>query len=359
MDTSTTAPNTDLGPLLEGDLRRLTELRTDVPVLSVYIDLNPTDFATQPARDSAYTSVLDEARKRIEEVETGRDGRMSLRADLERVSAFLTGSGAKRGSGVAIFAASAAGLFEAYTLGRPPRTQVVIEDSPYVTPLFVAGDLRDWLIVVADASNARFLHGNPEHVEELEHHEEQILGQHEGQDTSDHQRWVENQIDQHLKRVAADVDRRLTAGRYGKVLIAGSVEIAPRLEERLSNPAREKLAGRFAVEVPDARPDDIREAVRPCFDEDEQRHEREVLDRLAERLGRGQRAAAGIGDVLAMLEQARVETLVYDARAQAPRPEAIEQAIEDAVAQSAAVLALRHHPGALEPHGHIAAVLRF
>lgn len=359
MEAITTAPNADLGPLLEGDLRRLSEQHPDVPVLSLYIDLNPTDFATQPARDSACTSVLDEAHRRVEEFETSRDGRMSLRADLERVSALLTGSGAKRGSGIAIFAASAAGLFEAYTLGRPPQTQVVIDDSPYVTPLFVAGDLRDWLIVVADAGNARFLHGNLEHVEELEHAEERILGQHERQDTSDHQRWVENQIDQHLKRVAAEVDRRLAAGRYDKLLVAGSVEIAPRLEERLSNPAREKLAGRFTVEVPDARPDDIREAVRPCFDEDEQRHEREVLDRLAERLGRGERAAAGIADVLAMLEQARVETLVYDARGRAAPAEAIEQAIEDALAQSAAVLPLRHHPDALEPHGHIAAVLRF
>lgn len=359
MDTFATAQNADLAPLLEGDLRRLSELRTDVPVLSLYIDLNTTDFATQPARDSAYSSLLDEAHKRIEEFETGHDGLMSLRADLERARTFLGESGAKRASGLVIFAASAAGLFEAYTLARAPRSRVVIDDSPYVTPLFAAADLRDWLIVVADARNARFLHGNAEHIEELEHAQEQIGGQHERQGTSDHQRWVENQIDQHLKRVAADVDRRLATGRFGKVLIAGSAEIAPRLEENMSNPAREKLAGRFAVEVPDTIPDHIREAARPCFEEQERRHEREVLDRLAERLGRGERAAGGIADVLAMLEQARVETLVYDTGAQAARPEAIEQAIEDAVAQSAEILPLRHHRDALEPHGHIAAVLRF
>lgn len=78
----------------------------------------------------------------------------------------------------------------------------------------------------------------------------------------------------------------------------------------LGNPARERLAGRFDVEVPIAHADDVRRAALPCFEEDERRHERAVLDRLAERLGRGERAVAGLEDVQAMLEQMRVKTLV-------------------------------------------------
>lgn len=359
MDTSATMATADSAPLLDDDLRRLSALRPDVPVLSIYVDLNPTDFATLPARDAACTSILDEAHKRIEQFETDHAGRMSLRADLARAATFLDGPAPKRGSGIVIFAASAAGLFEAHTLQRAPRSRVVIGDSPYVTPLFAAGDTRDWLIVVVDARNARFLHGNAAQIEEIEYVQQHIAGQHERQSTSDHQRWVENQIDHHLKRVAAELDRHLATGRFGKVLISAPAEIAPRLEQTMSNPAREKLAGRFDVEVPDTVPDEIRQAAGPCFEEDERRRERAVLDRLAARLGRAERAAAGIGDVLAMLEQARVETLLYDATAPVPQPEALEQAIEDAIAQSAEILPLRHHRGALEPHGHIAALLRF
>lgn len=359
MNTSTAARQADIAPLLDSDLRRLSALRPDVPVLSLYVDINPTDFGTQPARDGAYRSALDEARKRIEAYETDHAGRMSLRADLEQAAAFLERSGPKRGHGVVIFAASAAGLFEAYTLPRAPRTRVVVDESPYITPLFTAADVRDWLIVVVDARNARLLHGNADHLEELEQFQDHIEGQHERQNTSDHQRWVENQVDQHLKKAAAAVDRHLAGARSDKVLVGAPPEIAPRFEEVMSNPAREKLAGRFDVEVPDAIPDDIRAAVLPCLEEDERRHEREVLDRLAERLGRGERAAAGVDEVLAMLEQARVETLLYDEAAQRPDAEVLERAIEDAVAQSAEILPLRHHRGALEPHGQIAAVLRF
>ncbi len=205
----------------------------------------------------------------------------------------------------------------------------------------------------------RLLHGNPDHIEELEQVKDVIPGQHERQGTAEHQRAVEHQIDQHLKKAAGDVERLLATGRFGRVLIGAPAEIAPRFEQNLSNPARDKLAGRFDVEVPDTSPDDVRQAVSACFEADELRHERDVLERLTERLGRGERAVTGAADVLAMLEQARVGILIYDERFDGPEPQALEKALEHAVAQSAEILPLRHHPDALEPHGQIAAVLRF
>jgi peptide chain release factor subunit 1 len=341
------------------NLRRLAALRPGVPVLSLYLDLDPSEFGTQPARASAYTSLLDEAAKHVEAHDTDHDGRRSLREAVERARSFLEDYRPEASHGIAIFAAPAADVFEAHSLPRAPRTNVVIDTSPAIAPMIAAIDTRDWLIVAVDARHARFLHGNTARVEELEHDRAHIPGQHERQSTSDHQRWVEHNIDQHLRDAAAVVDRLLATGRHDRLLIGGPAEIATRFEERiLSNPARQKLAGRFDVEVPDTIPDDIRTAVAGCFEDGERRHEREVLDRLAERLGRGERAVAGIADVLAMLEQARVETLLYDDRAQTP-PEALEQAVEDAVTQSAEVLPLRHHRDALREHGDVAAVLRF
>lgn len=67
-------------------LRRLAELRLDRPVvLSLYLDLDPTEFATPPARATAIRSLLDEADRRLRE----RDGlshqdRVDLQASLER-----------------------------------------------------------------------------------------------------------------------------------------------------------------------------------------------------------------------------------------------------------------------------------
>jgi peptide subunit release factor 1 (eRF1) len=347
------------GPVIAESLRRLGALRPEVPVLSLYLDLNPTDFGTQRARQSAFTSLLDEAHKRVEEYDTDHDCRVSLRADVERASAFFDEYQPRGGRGVAIFAASAADLFEPHTLPRAPHTQVVIDDSPYVTPLVEAADTRDWLIVLVDSRHARFLHGNTDHIEEFEQSTDDIAGQHERSGPTDHQRWVEHEVDAHLKNVAHELDKHLRSGTFDGVLVGGPPEIAPRLQDTMSNPAREKLAGRFEVEVPYAHPDDVRHAAMPCFEDDERRHEREVLDRLAERLGRGERAVAGADDVLAMLEQARVEILLYEERFAPPEPGLLEEAIEEAVAQSAEVLPVRYYPDELAQRGHIAAVLRF
>ena len=48
-------------------LRRLAEVRPGDggKVLSVYVDFDPSQFGTQPARASAITSALDEAEKEV------------------------------------------------------------------------------------------------------------------------------------------------------------------------------------------------------------------------------------------------------------------------------------------------------
>src|SRR5918999_5901461 len=58
-----TAPDRDA-------LRRLAEVRLDRPVvLSLYLDLDPTRFAVPPARATQVRSLLDEADRRIREMQ--------------------------------------------------------------------------------------------------------------------------------------------------------------------------------------------------------------------------------------------------------------------------------------------------
>ena len=73
-------------------LRELAELRPERGrVLSVFLNLDPTEFATPPARASAVTSVLTEAAHRIDEAELDHADREGLRGDLERVREVLGG----------------------------------------------------------------------------------------------------------------------------------------------------------------------------------------------------------------------------------------------------------------------------
>ena len=354
-----TAGYVDAGRVIAGTLRQLATLRPPVPVLSVYLDLDLSRFGTHAARRSAVTALLDTAHKRIEDYDTGHRGRVSLRDDLERARAFFDTFSPEGSRGAAVFAAGAAEIFESYLLPRPTPTRVVIDDSPFITPLVRAADLRDWLIVLVDTRHARLLHGNTDHVEELERVRDDVPARHERAGPSDHQRHVEKAVDVHLQHVAREIDAQVATAGYERVILGGPAEIVPRLESsHLSTSARGRVAGRIAVEVPTAAADEVRQAAHRIFEEDEVRHEHETLERLAGRLASGKGAVAGLDAVRDALVQRRVETLVYDERRAPPQP-VLESTIEEAVVQSAWILPLRHAAGALDRDGNIAAILRF
>jgi stalled ribosome rescue protein Dom34 len=213
--------------------------------------------------------------------------------------------------------------------------------------------------VLVDTRNARLMHGNTDHIEEIERVKDNVPGRHEQAGPSDHQRHVEKVVDVHLEHVARELDAQLATGGYERVILGGPPEILPRLESsHMSNPARAQIAGHIEVEVPTVVADEVRRAATPVFEEDEVRYEHELLARLAARLARGEGAVAGIDDVRDALVQRRVETLLYDGR-RVPSESALESAIEEAVVQSAAILPVRNAPDALSQHGHIAAILRF
>ena len=78
-------------------LRRLAELHPERgKVLSVFFNLDPSEFATPPARATEINSVLTAAAHKVEEVDgLGHEERMALRADVERVREVLSGRTAR------------------------------------------------------------------------------------------------------------------------------------------------------------------------------------------------------------------------------------------------------------------------
>ena len=67
-------------------LRALAELRLDRPlVISLYLNLDPSQFATPPARKSGIRSLIDEAERRVRERNgLSHEDRAALQGSLER-----------------------------------------------------------------------------------------------------------------------------------------------------------------------------------------------------------------------------------------------------------------------------------
>jgi len=371
-------------------LRRLAEARVgDAKVLSVFLNLDPREFATPAARSTEVRSRLDRAGRLVRE-ESERlthEQKESLRADLERVAGELgNGAGTKGAHGLAIFSASAAGLFEMLRLSTPVDHDPVIADTPYLAPLSMIGAAEWWCVVLVNRRSGRLFCGSSDALEEIELIDDGVRNRHDqgGWSQANYQRSIDKDAADHLKHAAevafARLKRRLPAG----ILIGAPGELAGALEGHLHPYLRERLAGRIDIDVEHSSPEDIRKAAAPAIDAAARAAQDEALDALAGDFAHD-RAASGLGAVLDAMHQQRVRALLVDDGFSAPgvvcpacgwmgagdagacpadgtatqaRDDIVDAAIRRALSQAAAVHVLRDRPE-LASHGHVAALLRY
>jgi len=372
-------------------LRRLAEARVgDAKVLSVFLNLDPREFATPAARSTEVRSRLDRAGRLVRE-ESERlthEQKESLRADLERVASELgNGAGTKGAHGLAIFSASAAGLFEMLRLSTPVDHDPVIADTPYLAPLSMIGAAERWCVVLVNRRSGRLFCGSSDALEEIELIDDGVRNRHDqgGWSQANYQRSIDKDVHDHLKHVAEVVFLHLKEANPAGILIGAPQELAGDFESTLHPYMRERLAGRIEIDVENSTPEDVRRCAADRIAEVARKREDEALGRLAEEYAREGRAASQLADVLTAVHEQRVETVLVDrgyraagvvcpqcgwlggvgfAECQADgtpverRDDIVEVVIERAITQSADVHILRDRPE-LASHGHIAAILRF
>jgi peptide chain release factor subunit 1 len=372
-------------------LRRLAETRPgDAKVLSLFLNLDPREFATPAARSTEVRSLLDRAGRlvREESEHLTHEQKESLRADLERVSAELgDGVGTKGAHGLAVFTASAAGLFEVLRLSRPVDHEPVIADTPYLAPLSMIGPAEWWCVVLVNRRTARLFCGSGDAIEEFGLVDDGVRNRHDqgGWSQANYQRSVDKDVQDHLKHVAEVVFEHMKRTLPDGVLVGGPQETVADFEGTLHPYLRERLAGRIDIDVENSTIEDVRRCAAERIEAAHRQRDDEVLARLAEAFGANGRAASGLSDVLAAVHEQRVEALLVDQGFRAagvvcpqcgwlggegisecqadgtpvePRDDIVEVVIERAITQSAAVHVLRDRPE-LASHGHVAALLRF
>jgi peptide subunit release factor 1 (eRF1) len=371
-------------PITQARLRALAAVHPDQGrVLSVFLNLDPTQFATAAARSSAITSVITAAAHKVEESDgLSHEERMALRDDVERVRAVLAGSdvAANGTRAVAVYACGPEDLLEVVRLRRPVENRVVLDRTAFVEPLVMQGTDERWMVVLTNRRAARLFFGPGDALEETDRFVDDVHSQHDqgGWSQLNYQRSVEKEVSDHLvhaAELAFDLYKQRGADR---VLIGAPEELLGDFKAKLHPYLTERIAGKIAVDVENASLDDVRAAAGEAIEQHIRRCEREALDRLAEGVGRGGRAAAGIDEVLDALNQARVETLLIAENFRAggridfqaglllpdrgeqgePVEDIVEPAIEKAIEQSANAMVVRHHDD-LTPLGGIGALLRF
>jgi peptide chain release factor subunit 1 len=358
-------------------------------VLSVYLNLDPGELGTRPARATAIRSVLDEAARAVRESEgLTHDEQAGLRADVERLESYFGDTFSAEGvHGLAVFSSSPGGLFEVIRLPEAPQTRVVVADAPYIEPLVRAGMEPRWVVLLVSRANGRVLRGSSTRLAEVRTLDENVHQQHSqgGWSQAGYERSVDEDARRHVARVIAALQEDVARRPFDLLLYAGPDELGSAfIEEQLGEELRGRLAGRFSCDVSNTSPGDVLEAAHDAMLMAEARRERETLDRLADALGMGAHASSSLDRVLEGLVERRVETLLLDPGFSAPgvscptcgwlgmegtecpvdgsrlveHDDVTEIAIEAAETQSAEITFVQHHPD-LQAYGGIASIDRF
>ena len=207
-------------PITQARLRALAAVHPEQGrVLSVFLNLDPTEFATPSARSSAITSVLTAATHKVE----SKDGltheeRMALRDDVERVRDVLLSDVAANGTrAVAVYACGPADLLEVVRLRRPVENKVVLDRTAFVEPLVLHGTDEEWLVLITNRRAARLFVGPGDALEETDRIVDDVHSQHEkgGWSQANYQRSVDKEVTDHLlhaAELAFDVYKKRGAG---------------------------------------------------------------------------------------------------------------------------------------------------
>jgi peptide chain release factor subunit 1 len=377
--------------------RRMLERTGEHPVISVYLDLDPSEFATAPARATQVRSLIDEAERngRLARDELSNEDRTVLTKDLDRLQEYLGSdelpvSGARA---LAVFCSGQDDLLETVPLARVVQPRVVIASTPYLEPLVAGPPEGRVAVVLISHRSGRILVGNLRELGETEDVSDDVHGRTARGGLSQHnyERSIEADVQHHLRHVAEELYRNWQQERFSRLVVGGTAQDVDQFASELPNDLRPLLAaGRLDLDVETASVPEVSKALAPVLDQARKATEAAALTELGDRLGAKSRAARGIEDTIEALDERRVETLLLarnfaaagvrcprcgllypegtancpaDGEATIPVADLREAAVEAAVLQDASVLVFGEGsdpaPPSLQHGGGIAALLRF
>ena len=273
----------DLQLTAEG-LRSLTEV--EIPagrVISVFVDLDPSEFGVVRARASQVSSLVDGLSRTVEALadELAHDELTALRSDRDRIRDELNDLDAEGARGLALFACSPADLWEVLRLPFSVGPDVVVDVVPHVVPLLNGGHAATWAVAIVSRSAGQVLVGGPDGLRELLVRDDDVHGQHDqgGWSQARYERSVDREADEHV-RALLDTVRRLHERRgFDHLLVVAGPEVWASVEHGLHAELREILAGRVDADIPGASPEEVLAVVRPEMHRVREQHERELLGR--------------------------------------------------------------------------------
>jgi peptide chain release factor subunit 1 len=291
--------------------------------ISLYLDLEPSVVPTAGDAATRLNSLLDEGARAdgANRRELSHDQRAALRGDFERIRRYFDVEFSRNGArGLAIFCAGLDNVWRPLPLTEPVSDEIKVGHLLYLAPLVpLVGRGEGALVVVVSREQGQIYRLQAGRLAEIADHFEEQPRRHDqgGWSQARFQRHVDELAQEHLRRVAEEVDRLVRRLRSPQVVVVTSEETWSEFSALLAQETRNAVAGVAQAEA-HAQPPELLAATAPVLERWRAERERAVVERWREEAGRDGRAAAGWRPTLEAASDGRVEILLFQEGAGRP-----------------------------------------
>jgi peptide subunit release factor 1 (eRF1) len=293
---------------------------TTLPVISLYLNAQ----SDKHGRDQFEQFIKRELYGRVRTYPATSPERASFEADVKKIQDYLESELKPAANGVAIFACTGAGLFEAVQLNAPvEENRLYVYTQPHLYHLARLDDEHPrFAALVTDANSARiFLFGLGETLES-----EQVKGKKVqrvkvgGWSQARYQRRVQNAHQSHAKEAIDTLGKLVRSEGIKHVLIAGDPQIIPVLRDQMPKELADKIVDVVKLDLK-ASDQDVFQATLERMREEDAKTDAEKVDRLFREYRARGLAVVGPQDTLEALANGQVDELLVSTALEQSHPE--------------------------------------
>jgi peptide chain release factor subunit 1 len=244
----------------------------------------------------------------------------SVSEDLARIEDLLAEELVLSSGGLAVFAASAAGLWKVFHLPVACGPMLVVDRTTRMRPMIEFLDrYRRYCTVLVGKGKARIFLLDPGEVEERSEVLGVVPGRHDqgGWAQARLQRHHDDRVMHHLKGTADEVFSLFKKEAFQQLFVAGTDELVTEFVEYLHPYVKGRLAGTFAMEMISSAAE-VHEQTLSAGRDLIQSDEAEAIDSLRAEVHTGNLGAAGLEDTIHALQKGQVRRLLVNEDFEAP-----------------------------------------
>jgi peptide subunit release factor 1 (eRF1) len=295
------------------DLERLiSHAPSGRPVISLFLDMS-----VNQNNKRTWDVFLSQKRAQLEELEPellAREG-YAVDALATRIRAWLAEEFDHANRGVVIYGEIGGDYFEAVQFPVPVPNRMVVGDRPVIGPLAqVLESYHHYGVILLDREHVRILSvylGSL--LDEIERHGDPLpVPSHVkagGYSQARLQRRKAEEMRHFFKEFAAEVEEFVDRYRPQDLVLLGTEENTAKFREFLPDQLLQKIVhtGNMWVDEPAAG---VMQKLEPLLSAEMERHNREVVEQLKDRVAHDYLATAGFQGTLTALQEGKVDTLV-------------------------------------------------